>query len=223
MVVEPQPSSQQGGEAAAQPPSGPDVGEAGADAAASPATRAPSPEAGERDLFFDLETLRSAAEVGGWHRAEEMGLALACVYDRGRDRWRTYREAEARDLIIDLLSARRVVGFNVRRFDYRVLQGYADADFSRVATLDLLDEVYATLGFRLSLAHLAEETLGEGKSADGLQSLAWVKEGRWDLIEAYCRRDVEVTLRLYEYGRQHGHLLFRDRSGRRLRLPVSWP
>lgn len=175
-----------------------------------------------RDLFFDLETLRSAAEVGGWNRAAEMGLALACVYDRGRDRWRTYREDDARDLIIDLLSAHRVVGFNIRKFDYLVLSGYADADFSRIPTLDLLEEVHRILGFRLSLAHLAEETLGVGKSADGLQSLAWVKEGRWDLIEAYCRRDVEVTRQLYEFGCRERHLVFRNREGRRLRLPVSW-
>lgn len=176
-----------------------------------------------RDLFFDLETLRSAAEVGGWSRAADMGLALGVIYDRRRDLWRTYREEDVKDLIIDLLSAGRVVGFNVKRFDYTVLSGYAAADFSRVPTLDLLEEIHQVLGFRLSLAHLAEETLGVKKSADGLQSLAWVQEGRWDLIEAYCRRDVEITLKLYEFGRRHGHVLFRGRDGRRLRLPVTWP
>jgi DEAD/DEAH box helicase domain-containing protein len=103
-----------------------------------------------------------------------------------------------------------------------VLSGYADADFSRVPTLDLLEQVHRALGFRLSLAHLAQETLGVGKSADGLQSLEWVREGRWDLVEAYCRRDVEVTFRLWDHGRRHGHLLFRDREGHRLRLPVNW-
>jgi DEAD/DEAH box helicase domain-containing protein len=183
---------------------------------------APRPTAPSNDLFFDLETLRSAADVGGWDKAGAMGLALGVVYDRGRDRWRTYREEEAKELIIDLLSAPRVVGFNVKRFDYAVLSGYADADFSRVATLDLLEEVHKILGFRLSLAHLAGATLGVAKSGDGLQSLAWVREGRWDLVEAYCRRDVEITFRLFDFGREHGHLLFQDREGRSLRLPVSW-
>jgi DEAD/DEAH box helicase domain-containing protein len=183
---------------------------------------APVARAAKPDLFFDLETLRSAEEVGGWHQAARMGLALGVVFDRGRDEWRVYTEERARDLIIDLMSASRVVGFNVRRFDYEVLKGYAAADFTRVPTLDLLEDIHRILGFRLSLAHLAETTLGVAKAGDGLLSLQWVREGRWDLIEAYCRRDVEITARLFDFGRQNGHLLFRDRGGQRVRLPVSW-
>ena len=194
-------------------------------------TRSAAPGAGpavlpgaapSRDLIFDLETRRSADDVGGWSRIADMGLALAVIWDRGRDRWRVYREDEAKDLIIDLLSAHRVVGFNIRRFDYTVLSAYAQADFSRIPTLDLLEEIHGTLGFRLSLAHLAETTLGVAKSGDGRTSLAWVRDGRWDLVESYCRRDVEITARLYDYGRLNGHLIFRDREGRAARIPATW-
>src|SRR6185436_12688810 len=45
------------------------------------AVPAPPSRPAERILVFDLETQRSAAEVGGWHRAERMGLALGVVYD----------------------------------------------------------------------------------------------------------------------------------------------
>ena len=174
------------------------------------------------DLIFDLETLRSAKEVGGWDHIADMGLALGVVWDRGQGRWRVYREEDAKDLIIDLLSAHRVVGFNVRRFDYAVLSAYAAADFSRIPTLDLLDEIHTTLGFRLSLANLAETTLGVSKSGDGLASLQWVREGRWDLVESYCRKDVELTARLYDHGRLHGHLLCKARDGRTVRIPARW-
>ncbi len=194
--------------------------------AARPAAHGDAPAVSVKpppDLFFDLETRHSAAEVGGWEHARRMGLALGVVYDRGRDSWQVYREEQAQELIIRLLSAPRVVGFNVKRFDYAVLSGYAEAaDFTRVHTLDLLEEVKRTLGFRLSLAHLAEATLGVAKAGDGLQSLAWVREGRWDLVEAYCRRDVELTRLLFDHGRERRHLLFRDREGRTLRLPVRW-
>ena len=77
-------------------------------------------------------------------------------------------------------------------------------------------------GFRLKLGDLAEANLGAGKSADGLQSLAWFKEGRLDLIEEYCRRDVEVTARLFFLGRERGYLLYQDHAGRSVRLPVTW-
>ena len=78
------------------------------------------------------------------------------------------------------------------------------------------------LGFRLSLAHLSEVNLGEGKSGDGLQSLAWWKEGRLDLIEHYCRKDVDLTRRLFDLGRDRGYLLYRDHAGRKVRVPVDW-
>jgi DEAD/DEAH box helicase domain-containing protein len=88
--------------------------------------------------------------------------------------------------------------------------------------LDLWEEVRRHLGFRLGLNHLVQATLGEKKSADGLQSLEWVRQGRMDLVEAYCRHDVELLRDLYLYGRRMGHLLYRDKKDNTLRLPVNW-
>ena len=82
--------------------------------------------------------------------------------------------------------------------------------------------VLGGLGYRLSLAHLGEETLGVGKSADGLQSLRWWKEGRLDEIEKYCRQDVALLRDLMDHAERHGHLCFRTRSGDRVRLPAHW-
>jgi len=180
------------------------------------------PEEG-RWLFFDLETLRGARDVGGWGNVREMGLALGVVLDGETGAFRTYFEEDAEELVEDLLAADRVVGFNVDRFDLAVLEAYAGDRVRRVRTLDLLSEVRARLGFRLSLAHLAKETIGEGKSADGLQSLAWVAEGRFDLVERYCRDDVRITAALWAHGRQEGYVVFRSkRTGQRARLPVAW-
>jgi DEAD/DEAH box helicase domain-containing protein len=173
-------------------------------------------------LVLDLETQRSADEVGGWGNAGKMGLALAVVWDSARDEYRTYFEADVDRLLLDLALADRVVGFNIERFDLVVLGAYTERDLSRIRTLDLLSEIHARLGFRLSLAHLAEVNFGESKSADGLQSLRWWKEGRLDRIEEYCRKDVEMTRRLWELGRDRGYLLYRGRKGDVLRLPVEW-
>jgi len=180
------------------------------------------PEEG-RWLFFDLETLRGAREVGGWGNIREMGLALGVVLDGETGVFRTYFEDDAEELVEDLLAADRVVGFNVDRFDLTVLEAYVGRKVRQVRTLDLLAEVRSRLGFRLSLAHLAKETIGEGKSADGLQSLAWVAEGRFDLVEKYCRDDVRITAALWAHGRQEGYVVFRSkRTGQRARLPVAW-
>lgn len=175
-----------------------------------------------RVLVFDLETQRSAAEVGGWDRASEMRVALAVVWDARAQAYRTYYEADVDRLLLDLALADRVVGFNIERFDLAVLSGYTDRDLRAIRTLDLLEEIHRRLGFRVSLAHLAEANLGESKAGDGLQSLAWWKEGRIDLIEQYCRKDVEVTRRLWELGAERGYLVYRDKRGNAMRVQVAW-
>jgi DEAD/DEAH box helicase domain-containing protein len=179
-------------------------------------------EAEGRWLFFDLETLRSADDVGGWQNIRDMGLALGVVFDSATGELRTYLEEDADRLADDLLAADRVVGFNSDRFDLTVLEGYVGKKIRGVRSLDLLVEVRGKLGKRLSLAHLVGETLGVGKSADGLQSLRWVKQGRFDLIERYCRDDVVLTTALWAHGRERGYVLFKTKEGIRARVPVKW-
>jgi len=176
----------------------------------------------EQTLFFDLETQRSAEEVGGWQNVVAMKVALAVTYNDLTSQFRTYHEKDIDRLLLDLVMADRVVGYNIDRFDLPVLKGYTEWDLGRIRTFDMLADIYRKLGFRLKLTDLAEATLGVGKSADGLQSLQWWKEGKVDLIEQYCRRDVEVTRDLFSFGRRNGHVLYRDRDGRPIRLPVDW-
>jgi DEAD/DEAH box helicase domain-containing protein len=175
-----------------------------------------------RILVFDLETQRSAGEVGGWDKIREMGLGLAVTLDLKEERFGVYFEQDARRLVLELQSADLVVGFNLKRFDYEVLSAYTDQDLSRLATLDILEHLKERLGFRIKLDSLAEATLNERKSADGLQSLQWWKQGRLDLIEMYCKKDVAVTARLYRFGRENGYLLYRDLEQRLVRVPVEF-
>jgi DEAD/DEAH box helicase domain-containing protein len=222
------------GERAIAGPSGPGPGPVPAPAVLAPvaaiefpplATASRSdllPVIAPRWLVFDVETQRSAAEVGGWAQTARMGLALAVVCDLGSGEYRTYFEADVHRLLLDLVMADRVIGFNIERFDLSVLAAYTPWDLSRVRTLDLLVELHRRLGFRVSLNHLAEVNLGRSKSASGEQSLRWWKEGRLDLIESYCRQDVEITRQIYELGRDRGHLLVRERSGRTVRVGVDW-
>ncbi|MDE2320502.1 MAG: DEAD/DEAH box helicase [candidate division NC10 bacterium] len=173
-------------------------------------------------LVFDLETQRSAEDVGGWEQRHRMGLAVGVVYDLDCATFRVYTEEQADALISDLVHARLIIGFNVRRFDFDVLRAYADLDWNALPTLDILECIHRRLGFRLKLDHLAQETLGERKSADGLQSLAWFKAGEIERVIEYCKQDVLLTKRLYDFGRQHGYLLYRDIQGRAVRLPVDF-
>ena len=171
---------------------------------------------------LDIETRRSAAEVGGWGRADRMGVSCAVLYDSTEDRFFEYFEEQLPALFDRLDRAQQVIGFNIKRFDYRVLSAYTARDLSRLPTVDLLEAVHRTLGFRLSLDHLAAATLGRKKTAHGLQALQWWKEGNLTDLVAYCKSDVEITRDLYRFARDRGYLLFDDRQGRRMRVPVEW-
>jgi len=60
----------------------------------------------------------------------------------------------------------------------------------------MLEDIYRTLEFRVSLDKLASATLDEKKLADGLQAVRWYKQGKIDKIIEYCKKDVEITRKL---------------------------
>jgi len=191
-------------------------------ASVEPPTESIEAPASHRVIFFDLETQRSAQEVGGWHNAHLMRMALGVIYDTHTEQFETFHENDVHRLIERLGEADLVVGFNVIDFDYAVLRGYTDADLSALPTFDMLAAIAQRLGYRLALGHLAEETLGTSKGGDGLQALAWWKEGRVDEIEHYCRQDVSLLVDLLHHAEEHGYLYFRTKRGDRVRLPARW-
>jgi DEAD/DEAH box helicase domain-containing protein len=160
--------------------------------------------------------------VGGWGNAHKMGISCVVVYDGQKDRFLTFRQEEVRDLVHYLTTVDLVVGFNILKFDYRVLSGYCDFDLHSLPTLDILEKVHTRLGYRLSLDHLAKYTLGVSKTANGLLAIKWWKQGNLDKIIDYCRQDVAITRDLYVFGRKNGYLLFRNKAKKIVRVVVDW-
>ena len=173
-------------------------------------------------VFFDLETRRSFQEVGGRQNIPRLGLSVAVTYSTADAEYHHYTEETVAELIEELKAADLVVGFNVISFDYQVLSAYSDYPLRQLPTVDMLDDIHRTLGFRVSLDALASATLGASKSADGLQAIRWWREGKMKELFAYCQQDVEVTRQLYEFGRQNRYVQYRDRRGRMRRVAVNW-
>jgi DEAD/DEAH box helicase domain-containing protein len=175
-------------------------------------------------IYFDVETERAAHEVGGWSQIESLGLAVAVTLSSQapEDAWRAFESPQARELGEALKEADVLVGFNSQRFDVRVLQPYLDFDLSALPHLDLMLDLRARLGFHPSLQACVGPTLGESKSASGLESIEWWRAGRRDEVIAYCARDVLLTRRLHEWGARHGHVLFRDRHDKVRQVEVDW-
>ena len=171
---------------------------------------------------LDVETQRSAQEVGGWNRADLMGISCVVLYDSKEDKYFEFLDDQVSSLIDHLKKFDLVIGFNIKRFDFRVLGGYSNFHFKKLPTLDILEEVHDRLGYRLSLDHLAGVTLGKKKTADGLQALRWWKQGRIREIIDYCKADVKITKDLFLYGKKNGYLLFNNKAKKTVRVPVKW-
>ncbi len=177
-----------------------------------------------RDIvYFDLETRRTANDVGGWGNKHKMGISVAVTYSTKLGEYRIYQEDETNDLIHQLTRADLVVGFNHVSFDYEVLMGHTIFDFrDQVQDLDLLVDLEKKLGHRLKLEAVAAASLGTGKTADGLEAIRWWQQGKLAEIAEYCAFDVKVTKCVHEYGAQNGFVKYHDRNGREQQVNVEW-
>jgi DEAD/DEAH box helicase domain-containing protein len=173
-------------------------------------------------VYFDLETQKSAAEVGGWDKKRDMKMSVGVTYNTGDGQYRIFSEDQVADLVKQLTRADKVIGFNIINFDYEVLHGYTPLDLHSTPTLDLMVDLEKTLGHRVSLDAVAKSTLNAPKIADGLQALKWWKEGRLLEIAEYCCFDVKITKELHEYGKQFGEVSFVDRVGQKRTVKVKW-
>jgi len=183
----------------------------------------PEKENQKRILYFDLETQKSAEEVGGWQNTHLMMVSVAVLFDSLEERFYIFAENHINRLIEHFAKADLVVGFNLKRFDYAVLAPYTSQNLNEIPTFDMLEDIYNRLGFRLSLDHLARETLQKGKLADGLQALEWFKAGEIEKLTEYCKHDVIITRDLFLHGLEKGHLIYRNkRENERVRLLIDW-
>ncbi len=177
---------------------------------------------GKKVVVFDLETQRSFADVGGRTQMHRLGVSVGVVYSYDSDHYLVVTEDRINELIDVLLGADLVVGYNIRGFDYEVLRAYSSTDLQALPTCDLMLDLEARLGFRPKLQSVASSTLGEGKSADGLQALEWWKQGEIDKIAEYCKDDVRVTKEVYDFGKRNRCVLVSRFGGKARQVEVDW-
>lgn len=173
-------------------------------------------------VYFDVETERLSHEVGGWSNIEQLGFAIGVTLSSRDDQFRVYRAAEIPQLLTELRECDCVVGYNLRNFDFRVLQPYADFSLRDLLALDLMLDLKDRAGFRAKLDNVASATLGEAKSSEGTQSVDWWRAGRHEEVIQYCKQDVLLTRKIHEWGATHGSVRLLDRRGQMKTVPVAW-
>lgn len=174
-------------------------------------------------VYFDLETQRSANDVGGWNNKAEMKMSVGVTYSTANKSYTIYDEANVQGLIDELLGADLVVGYNHIYFDYEVLMGYTILDLKeQTKNLDLMLDLEEEIQHRPKLDAIAESSLGESKTAVGTDAIKWWQEGRIMDIAEYCCFDVKVTKLVHEFGAKNGKVLYKNRFNQSLEIPVKW-
>lgn len=176
-------------------------------------------------VILDVETKKTFDEVGGYF-PDRLGISFVgvCVRDgqSGGGEMQSYFERDLPKLFPLLERADVVIGFNVDGFDMQTFVPYYSGDITTIPTLDLMVRIKNSIGHRIGLDAVAKETLGVGKTGDGLDAIKYYKNKQWDELEKYCLQDVAVTRDIYDVGMQKGQVKFRNKWNRLIECPVDF-
>ena len=173
-------------------------------------------------VVLDIETQKGFHEVDR-KKLHLLKVSVACIYDSRTDAYLAFEEKELPKLEEYLKKADLIVGFNIRDFDFEVLQPYMLTSLKQLPLLDILVEFEKVRGHRASLQSVAQATLQSSKSGSGWDAIQLYKDGKMDELKKYCFDDVRITREVYEYGIKHGKILFiSNRDYQTHEVPVSW-
>jgi len=176
------------------------------------------------EIILDVETKKTFEQVGGFF-PEKLGISFVGVYireNRGKGEFQSYFERDIPQLLPILEKADVIVGYNVDNFDMPTFSPYYTGDITKIPTLDLMVRIQDSVGHRIGLDAVAQETLGIGKSGDGLDAIKYYKNQQWEKLEKYCLQDVKVTRDILDYGLRKGSVKFRNKWNRLIECDVDF-
>ncbi len=229
------------------------------------------------DIFFDVETKelldQNAPDQDAAIRALHLSVGVSWCECHGE---RIFQSTAP--LAEHLLAHDRIIGFRTRHFDNTVLAWSPDRiiresfdpvtgrhvidkplpdapeDLKRALDLKTFDvslDLENRLGHKVSLAALAEASLGKAKNATGPQAVVWNRFaatlrdkwpyalmdvgdtegaqranelGRWfqERLEQYCAADVQLLRKVFDYGMANKRVAYTDFEGERRIVKVQW-
>ena len=177
------------------------------------------------ELILDVETKKTFDDVGGFF-PDKLGISFVgvCVREAPGQKGKmlSYFEKDLPDLFPLLEKADVVIGFNVDGFDMQTFLPYYNGNIKDIPTLDVMTRIKKSVGHRISLDAVAHETLGIGKSGNGLDAIRYYNSGNFEALEKYCIQDVAVTRDVYDFGLKNGYVKFRNKWNRLIQAPVDF-
>lgn len=182
-----------------------------------------------KQIILDVETKKSFDQVGGYY-PEKLGVSFVGVIERvglpeqgsvTENRYEIF-EHDLDQLWPLIETADVIIGFNSIGFDLPTFRPYYSGDIDALPNLDLLVRVKDAAGHRVKLDDIAKETLGTKKTGHGLDAIRYYKNKEWDKLASYCMKDVEITRDVYDYGRQKGHVKFKNKWNTLMEVDVDF-
>ena len=56
----------------------------------------------------------------------------------------------------------------------------------------------------------------------GVAQVEWFRAGELGKVAEYCKADVDITRRVFEFGRDNGHVFYKSKLGSKLKVNVKW-
>ncbi|MFN7182290.1 MAG: ribonuclease H-like domain-containing protein [Planctomycetota bacterium] len=149
-------------------------------------------------------------------------IIVLCAYFVERKFQKVYFENNIYEFAKLASNTNKFIGFNILDFDYKMLGQYFNVSRFIPSSLDILKVVKKEAGRGYSLDKLSYATLGLRKNGDGYQAIKWFKKGDIGKIIDYCKNDVYLTYKLYEFGRRNCFLYAPTKDGNNKKIVVDW-
>lgn len=151
-------------------------------------------------VVFDLETKKTAQEVGGFQNAKDMGVSVIGAWRSDTAMYRLWSGDNLKEFIDWCNWADTIVGYNHIEFDYSVLAPFINSfELKKKINVDINQLVKSNTGRYHSLDKVAWGTLGIGKTVGviGAEAPQLYKDGKLDLLYRYLLDDVQITVKLF--------------------------
>ena len=160
-----------------------------------------------KTVFFDLETQYLFRDLGMMdYKSREPGrLKLAVAGVLSDNEYLFFHEDRVQELFKILNQADLIVGHNLLRFDYLVLQPYFRQNIPAMLqhkTFDMMRELEKLTGCWISLNDLGQRNLGVSKTVDVLKIPKMWRAGRHQEVKDYLAHDLEMTAGIFNHGKK---------------------
>lgn len=188
-------------------------------------------------VVVDVEIQKTIEETpGGWNATNELGVAVACVWQYRDQRMRVYGPDDVPALRERLLQADRISGYNIFNFDFPLIWGFSREQWKvspgtikvelRHITDDMLRRIWQAMGLdpdnyqskthgTCTLNAIAEATLGCVKIGNGTDAPKWYQAGYVQRVVNYCCDDVALERDLTDFVERYGYVV---QDGKKLKI-----